>query len=78
MTSVSEFLALHDGPTLPVSAINLALGLEALGHTLGVSDGKLVVSDGSKLTTEDRAAIKQWRLHLMALVVYCQEGHEPR
>lgn len=77
-TLISSFIALRDGPTLPEAAVLLGLTLESRGHVLGTADGKLTVSDGSTLTTEDRAAITRWRLHLMALVAYSQEGHKPR
>lgn len=72
-----SYLALRAGPALPTDAIWVAIGLEMRGHVLSVADGKLVVSEGSKLTAEDRAEIKQWRRHLMALLDYCREGHEP-
>lgn len=71
-------IELREGPALPTASLSLALALESRGHALSVADGKLVVSDGSRLTPEDRAEIKRWRLHLMELVVYCAKGVEPR
>lgn len=71
-------LQLRDGPLVRESAVLLALDLEARGHALQSKDEKLTVTEASKLTAHDRAAIKENRLHLLALVAYCQEGHEPR
>ena len=73
VVSVTE---LRDGPIVRDDAVALALSLEARGHTLTTKDGVLTVSDGSKLTAEDRAAIARVRLHLMAIVGY--DGPVPR
>lgn len=74
----SDLIDLRDGPTLPIDAISLALALEARGHVLAVTNDRLVVTEGSRLTEDDRAAIKHRRVHLMALLDYCQKGVEPR
>lgn len=73
-----SILQLRDGPLVRESAVLLAIDLEARGHSLAEKDDKLTVSDGSKLTADDRAAIKRDVLHLRAFVAYCHEGHEPR
>ncbi len=78
MTSPSDYIELREGPALPTAALNLALALESRDHAIGVRDGKLTVSDGSKLSAQDREDVKRWRLHLMALVDYCAKGVEPR
>lgn len=75
---MSNSLQLRDGPLVRESAVLLALSLESRGHALQSKDEKLTVTEASKLTATDRAAIKENRLHLLALVAYCQEGHEPR
>lgn len=72
------FLQFRDGPLISQDAVLLALDLEARGHTMAARDGKLIVSDGSKLTTADREAIGQARRHLLAFVSYIEEGHEAR
>lgn len=73
-----SLIQLRDGPLVRESAVQLALDLEARGHAMQSKDGKLTVTDGSRLTADDRAAITRDRLHLLAVVGYCQEGHEPR
>jgi hypothetical protein len=73
MTSPSS-LQLRDGPIVRETAVSLALSLEARGHVMTAHDDKLTVSEGSRLTAEDRAAIARERLHLLAIVVYCAEG----
>lgn len=66
-------LQLRDGPFVRESALHLAWSLEARGHGMQAKDGKLTVTDGSRLTVEDRAAITRERLHLLAVMGYCQE-----
>ena len=52
------------------SALRLAIDLEARGHVLTAKDGALHVTNQSRLTAEDKAAIKAQRLHLMAITAY--------
>lgn len=86
---MSALLQLIDGPIVRQEAVDLALRLEAAGHQLSVAPdpkrvalgdhcGVLTVTNGSKLSAEDRQAIAALRLHLLGLIAYCQEGHEPR
>jgi len=70
-------IQLRDGPLIAEDALLLALKLEAAGHALSQRDGKLVVTEGSRLTAVDREAIARQRLHLLAFVAYCEEGHQP-
>lgn len=63
-------IELRGGLLLREDAVLLALNLEAAGHALSVRGEQLVISDGSKLTADQRAKIKDCRLHLMALLVY--------
>lgn len=70
------FVTLKGGLIAPEPALKLALALESRGHGLSVSaDGKLNVTNGSALTAEDRAAITQWKRHLMALATYDAPEH---
>ncbi len=71
MPSVSNrFVQLRGGLTVPLEPLMLSLDLEARGFTL-VSDGRdLVVSPASRLTREDRQALRRWKLHLMSLAAY--------
>lgn len=75
---MTALLQLRDGPIVRQDAVDLALRLEAAGHGLSVANGVLTVTNGSKLSAEDRAAISALRLALVGLIGYCQEGHEPR
>ena len=61
---------LKGGLLVTDSAIALALALEARGHTMQARDGKLVISNGSALTEQDRAGIVRDRLHLLAIAAY--------
>lgn len=73
-----RLLQLRDGPIVRQDAVDLALRLEQQGHGLCVANGVLTVTNGSKLSAEDRQAIARERLMLLGLIGYCQEGHEPR
>ncbi len=59
----------EEPPLAPASAPGavLAAALEARGHKLLTRDGKFFVSESSRLTDEDRAAIKEHREALIAL-----------
>jgi len=61
---------LRGGLHVTESAIALALQLEQRGHVIQAKDGKLVISDGSKLSEQDRAGIVRERLHLLAIAAY--------
>lgn len=84
-----ELLQLRNGPVVRQEAVDIALRLEAAGHQLSVApdpkrvalgdmNGVLTVTNGSRLSAEDRQAIARERLMLLAIIGYCQEGHEPR
>lgn len=67
------FTTLRSGLTLPDAAILLAIDLERRQHRLSAKDGALLVSDGSRLTAEDRAQIRTWKPQLLAIVGYIAE-----
>lgn len=65
--------------TVPCAARDLFVDLDCRGLVLSSNqDGHLRVSrkDGAgppELSDTDRADIKTWKLHLLALVAYCRE-----
>ena len=61
---------LRGGLLVDDDAIRLAVRLEDAGHVLSVKDGALLVSRGASLSTEDRAAIRAMRWHLLAIAAY--------
>lgn len=63
-------VTLINGPTIRTNAIALAVALEDTGHALSVRDGQLLVTNGSTLTPEQRAAIRGAKWHLMAFAGY--------
>src|SRR5882762_6482606 len=67
------FTTLRSGLTLPDAAILLAISLEQRQHRLSAKDGALLVSDGSRLTVDDRAQIRTWKSQLLAIVGYIAE-----
>jgi len=67
------FTTLRSGLMLPDAAILLAIDLEKRNHRLSTKEGALLVSDGSRLTADDRAQIRQWKSQLLAIVGYIAE-----
>ena len=67
---MTEFISLRDSLTVRSDALRLAVALEAKGHMLTVKDGALMVTNGSQLTADERAAITALKPHLMACVTY--------
>ncbi len=65
-----DFITLRGGLIVRTDALQLALALEAKGHTLTAKDGALMVSHGSTLTSEDRSHIQALKIHLIACVTY--------
>lgn len=63
-------IELRGGLLVTAEAIALAVALEDRGHALTARASQLLVSNASALTAEDRAQIRQHRLHLLALAVY--------
>jgi hypothetical protein len=57
--------------TLPLAAVELALDLERRGLHLRHEDGDvLFVGPRERLTDEDRAGLRRWKLHLLAILDY--------
>lgn len=65
------FTELRGGLVVREDAVQLYLSLDARGHVLTEPEpGKLIVSNGSALTAEDRAQITALKSHLIALAHY--------
>jgi hypothetical protein len=70
----SDFISLRNGPTLPVSALLLALNLEARGFTMTLDQAlQFVITPVEALTPIDVSAIAKWRLHLGTIIHYALE-----
>lgn len=72
--SASDFVTLRGGLTLPLAAVQLAWSLEDRGLHLGIDrDGEVLsVGPSDRLTDDDRAMIRRWKPHLVALVRDCE------
>lgn len=71
---MSDLMPLRNGPTVRESAALLALQLEARGFVMTAEHGTLKISNGSRLTAEDRAAIAREKIHLCAITDYIKSG----
>lgn len=65
-----SLVELRGGLIVRESAIALGCALEAKGHALRVEAGVLKVTQGSRLSPEDRAALAREKAHLIALCGY--------
>lgn len=73
-TSSDRFVVLRGGLALPLEPVTLVLDLEARGFHLGRGDDdRIVVRPFSRLTDSDRAALRRWRHHVLALIAYVPE-----
>ena len=73
----SDYLILKGGLALPVGAFRLALDLEARGLHMRCEEGDvLVVGPRERLTDEDRAGLRKWKPHLLAIVTYNADAQQ--
>ncbi|HMJ81950.1 MAG TPA: hypothetical protein VK504_02215 [Vicinamibacterales bacterium] len=73
--SSSELVILRGGLVVPLPAVELALDLERRGIELWIEDGDaLCVGPPTHLTDEDRAALRRWKLHVLAFLAYVPPG----
>jgi hypothetical protein len=77
-SELSAFVTLRNGLTLPVAAIRLAWSLEERGLHLGALDDLLTVGPRNLLTDADRAEIRKWKPHLLAIVNYDDAAASPQ
>lgn len=63
-------IELRGGIIVREEAIALGCALEAKGHALRVEGGTLKVTQGSRLSPADRAALAREKAHLIALCGY--------
>jgi hypothetical protein len=70
-TSKAHLITLKSGLTVPVDAVDVLIRLEQRGlHVQRDGDG-LSVGPAAALTDEDRAAIRELKPYLLALVDHC-------
>ena len=68
----SELVTLRGGLVVPVEALRILWLLEERAFDVRLADdGVLLVTPGSKLTTDDRRTIRRHRDDLRQLVRYC-------
>ena len=74
MSASDAFVQLKGGLITPVAAIKLALNLEARGCQMEREGDDLIVGPRTLITDDDRAAIRMWKTHLLAILAYCDTG----
>lgn len=76
-----KIVPLKDGPDIPLPALLLMVDLDLAGNKLSVEGERLVVAGPHNqkpdLSDEERAEIRKWKPHLMALVEYCKRTDIP-
>jgi len=65
-----RYVWLKGGLVLPVEPVLLLLELEARGFQLSRDDDLIWVQPSSKLTDQDKAQLKLWKQHVLALLDY--------
>jgi hypothetical protein len=73
MSSASDFVCLVDGPIIPRLVLELLMDLELRGVKVSLDGDGLAVEPGSCLTAEDRALIRRYRLHVLAVLSYVHD-----
>jgi hypothetical protein len=69
----AAYVVLRGGLAVPVAPVRLLLDLERRGLRIERDGADLVVSPSAALTEQDCAAIRRWKLHLLALISYAPE-----
>jgi len=65
-----RYVMLAGGLAVPIEPYLLLLDLEGRGFQVTQDGDVLVVCPGTQLTDADCAAVRRWKLHLLALVNY--------
>jgi len=73
--SASDFVT-YGRLTLPLAAVRLALALEARGLRLEVDGQDILVGPRELLTDEDRAQLRRWKAHVLAILSYDADAQE--
>lgn len=66
--SASDYVVFSSGLALPLAALRLAWELEARGLHLGADGEMLTLGPRDLITDEDRARVRRWKPHLLAIV----------
>lgn len=69
-TGSDRYVLLNGGLSVPIDAVLLVLGLESRGFKLSRDGADIFVSPFSKLTEDDRRALKLWKPAVLSLLDY--------
>lgn len=70
-----DYVVLRGGLALPLVVVRLAWNLEERGVRLGADGGMLTIGPRELITDEDRALLRQWKPHVLALLAYTADAH---
>jgi hypothetical protein len=71
--SVSDYVCLSGGLAVPLPALQVLWNLEDRGVHLRLDGDGIVATPRTALSDADRAAVKRWRWHVVALLQYCRQ-----
>jgi hypothetical protein len=74
--NASNFVTLAGGLTVPLPALQVLWNLEDRGVYLRLDGDGIIATPRTALTDADRATVKRWRAHVVALLQYCQQQRE--
>jgi hypothetical protein len=72
--SACEFVTLRNGPTVPLAPLRLLWALEDRGCRFRLDGDDIVINPKGLITDADRAQLKHWKVHVRALIDYCDSG----
>ena len=68
--AASEYVTLRDGPCVPLAPMLLVLQLEERGVHMQRDGEDVYVKPWSRVTEQERAELKRWKAHILALLDY--------
>ncbi len=73
--NASDFVTLGPRLVVPFDALDVVLDLEQRGITLCRTEtGELIARPRQRLTDVDRARVRRWKLHIAAILAYCEDA----
>jgi hypothetical protein len=69
-----ELVTLRNGPVVPLAPLRLLWMLEDRGLHFRLDGDDIIVNPKELMTDADRLALRRWKLHVRAILDYCESG----
>jgi hypothetical protein len=70
MNASEHLIPLRGGLTVPSPPLFLLLDLESRGFRVSVDAGDLLIEPSGQISEAERALLRRWKAHVVALVTY--------